>query len=123
VCDRRPVKTLLIVDDHPGFRAIARAALATAFSIVGEAADARSGLALARQLDPDVVLLDVQLPDADGFAVASALAAQRDRPVVVLTSSLDPKDLKPLIERSPARGFIEKERLSAAALSSLLRSA
>jgi DNA-binding NarL/FixJ family response regulator len=120
VCDGAAMPTLLIVDDHASFRAAARAALAERFSIVGEAADGVQALALARRLAPDVVLLDVQLPDADGFAVAAELAAQDHPPVVVLTSSRDPRDLEPLLRQSAARGFVEKERLSADALAALL---
>lgn len=120
MCDRAPVRTLLIVDDHAGFRAVARAALAGTFDVVGEATDGAAALALARALDPDVVLVDVQLPDTDGFALAAALAADDDRPAVVLTSTLDRQDIEALIAASPACGFVEKERLSAAALAALL---
>ena len=66
--------TVLIVDDHPGFRASARMLLeAEGFDVVGEAGDGRSGLDAAAELRPDVVLLDIQLPDMDGFAVAAGL--------------------------------------------------
>ena len=66
--------TVLIVDDHPGFRASARMLLeAEGFDVVGEAGDGRSGLDAAAELQPDVVLLDIQLPDMDGFAVAAGL--------------------------------------------------
>jgi DNA-binding NarL/FixJ family response regulator len=112
--------TLLIVDDHASFRAVARAALSERFTVVGEAGDGRAGVGLARELQPDVVLLDVQLPDADGFAVAAALAGQDHPPVVVLTSSRDRRDLELLLRASPAQGFIEKERLSADTLAALL---
>lgn len=115
--------TLLIVDDHRGFRAIARTALGRAFRIIGEAADAASGLALARELDPDVVLLDVQLPDADGFAVAAELAASGTRARVVLTSTLERAALAPLLRSCSAVGFVEKHQLSATILLSLLPSA
>jgi len=118
VCDDAPV-TVLIVDDHPSFRATARALLqAEGFDVVGEAEDGASALALVAELRPDVVLLDVQLPDLDGFEVAQRLGA--DGPAVVLVSSRDGSDFGPLIERSGARGFIPKAELSGARISSLL---
>jgi len=120
LCDRSGMPTLLIVDDHAAFRAVARAALSEGFTVVGEAADGAGGLALARRLRPDVVLLDVQLPDLDGFAVAVTLAGQDHPPMVVLTSSRDRRDLDPLLRQSPARVFVEKERVSADALAELL---
>jgi CheY-like chemotaxis protein len=120
MCDRSHVQTLLIVDDHPTFRAVAREALAGRFAVVAEAADGAEALALARELRPELVLLDVQLPDADGFLVAEALAAQDDPPVVVLTSSRDIRELEPLLDGSPARGFIAKELLSAETLAAVV---
>ena len=61
---------MLIVDDHAGFRAHARRLLeCEGYSVVGEAADTASGLEAARELAPDFVLVDIYLPDADGFAV------------------------------------------------------
>ena len=91
------------------------------YAVVGETGDAESALAAARELRPDRVLLDVQLGDVDGFAVADALAEAEDGLAVVLTSGRDPRDLEPLIQASAARGFVAKERLSASALGELLR--
>jgi two-component system nitrate/nitrite response regulator NarL len=71
-------------------------------------------------LQPDCVLLDVQLGEVDGFAVAEALASHEDGPAVVLTSGRDPSEIAPLIQTSSARGFIAKERLSRSALEELL---
>jgi DNA-binding NarL/FixJ family response regulator len=114
------MRTVLIVDDHASFRAIARAALSERFTVVGEAADGAQGVARALELRPDIVLVDVGLPGLDGFGVAVALAAIDDPPQVVLTSSLDRRDLEPLIRQSPVRGFIAKERLSEKSLGELL---
>jgi CheY-like chemotaxis protein len=73
--------TVLIVDDHADFRALARSLLeAAGYEVVGEAHDGMSALAAARALRPGFVLLDIQLPDADGFAVCKRLGAQRSRP-------------------------------------------
>ena len=114
--------TVLIVDDHPSFRASARAILeAEGYEVIGEAADGESAIAKARELEPDVVLLDVQLPDMDGFAVSSRLCRNGSCPVVVLVSSRDACDYGTLVQESGARGFIPKDELSGAALDSLIR--
>jgi DNA-binding NarL/FixJ family response regulator len=115
-------RTILIVDDHPSFRGMARAILESeGFDVVGEAADGTSAIEAARSLRPDVVLLDVQLPDIDGFEVAALLAAQNgSSPAIVMTSSRDACDFGSLVEQSGARGFIPKAELSAEAVSALL---
>jgi DNA-binding NarL/FixJ family response regulator len=114
-------RTLLIVDDHPAFRASARRLLeAEGFAVVGEAGDGEAALAAAMALDPEVVLLDVQLPDADGFEVARRLTATAGAPAVVLTSSRDWSDQGRLVLESGARGFVTKDDLSGAALAALV---
>ena len=121
VCHDSSDVTVLIVDDHPSFRANARALLeAEGFEVVGEAEDGASALRAVTELAPTLVLLDVQLPDIDGFAVAAQLTSRADAPAVVLVSSRDGSDFGPLVERSGARGFIPKAELSGAALLSLL---
>jgi DNA-binding NarL/FixJ family response regulator len=118
--DEQVAPTVLIVDDHPSFRASARAILeADGFTIVGEAADGTSGLASLRQLRPDVVLLDVQLPDMTGFDVC-AQCGDLDTTSVVLVSSRDASDYGALIASSGASGFVPKAELSGAAVRSLL---
>jgi DNA-binding NarL/FixJ family response regulator len=103
---------VLIVDDHPSFRASARVLLeAEGFDVVGEAADGATALAEAKRLQPDVVLLDVQLPDVDGFDVAARLTEDEPHPVVILVSSRDGSDFGPLVKRSGARGFVPKAEL------------
>ena len=112
--------TVLIVDDHPSFRASARAILeADGFSVVGEAADGISGIALLRRLRPDVVLLDVQLPDMTGFDVC-AECGDLSATSIVLVSSRDAADYGSLIASSGARGFVPKAELSGAAVTALL---
>ena len=114
-------KTVLIVDDHPGFRASARMLLeAEGFDVVGEAGDGRSGLEAAAELRPDVVLLDIQLPDMDGFQVADGLNVNGSAPAIVLISSRAREDMKEQVEASPARGFIPKSELSGPALEALI---
>ena len=113
--------TVLIVDDHGGFRESARALLeAEGFAVVGGAADGASALAAVRRLRPEVVLLDVQLPDVDGFTVAEQLAAVPDPPRVVLISSREAESYGPRLESAPAQGFIPKRELSGAALAALI---
>src|SRR4051794_6652998 len=97
--------TVLIVDDHAGFRVRARELLeADGFEIVGEAADGESAVQAAHGLRPDVVLLDIQLPGIDGFAVAELLAAGADPPAVVLISSRGADTYRRRLRASPARG-------------------
>jgi DNA-binding NarL/FixJ family response regulator len=114
-------RTVLVVDDHAGFRSRARLLLETeGYQVVGEAADGAGAIAQAARLRPDVVLLDVQLPDLDGFDVAARLTVNGDAPAVVLTSSRDWSDSVDLIERSGARGFVRKDQLSGEAIGALL---
>lgn len=113
--------TVLIVDDHPSFRASARLLLESeGYRVVGEADDGESALARARELTPDLVLLDVQLPDCDGFRVAECLTCAEKAPAVILTSSREACDYGSLVERSGARGFIPKDELSGPALAGVL---
>jgi DNA-binding NarL/FixJ family response regulator len=120
-CDHVVVTRVLIVDDHPSFRATARALLqAEGFEVVGEADCGEAALAEARRLRPHLVLLDVQLPDTDGFAVAALLTSTANGPAVVLTSSRDAADFGPLVRESGARGFVPKAELSGATLAALL---
>lgn len=114
--------TVLIVDDHAGFRSFARALLETeGFEVVGDAGDGGSALAAAERLHPAVVILDIQLPDIDGFEVAARLACLPHPPVVMLVSTRDTPSFRRRVEGSPARGFVPKHELSGAAITALLR--
>ena len=118
---RMAATTVLIVDDHPSFRASARMLLeAEGYAVVGEAPDGQGALDQAARLAPEVVLLDVNLPDVDGFEVAERLTGAPRSPVVVMVSSRDSSDFGPLVGRSGARGFIAKADLSGAALAEVL---
>lgn len=123
-----PPVTVLIVDDHPSFRATARLLLEVeGYDVIGEAEDGETGISAARELRPDLVLLDVNLPGIDGFVVArelsgvSAGAEPGTGPAVILTSSRDPSDYGTLVSTSGARGFIPKADLSGDSLAALLR--
>ena len=104
-----PPARVLVVDDHEGFRAVARALLeGDGLLVVAEAADGAEALAAAERLRPDLVLLDVHLPDLDGFDVSVRLASLPRPPVVVLTSSRPIADLRRRVAESPAAGFVPK---------------
>ena len=120
--DSQAQAKVLIVDDDPSFRAAALVLLAArGYKVVGEANCAAEGLALASAVSPEAVLLDVNLPDADGLAVAARLTAARG-PRVLLTSS-DPTAVPTRLVRScGAVGFIAKEDLADAALDTYLTS-
>ena len=112
---------ILVVDDHAPFRSIARQVLtADGFLIVGEAADGAEAIRACGELRPDLVLLDIQLPDIDGFAVAAVLTARVDPPAVVLVSSRSVSDYGSRIEDCRARGYIAKGELSGDAVRRLL---
>ena len=112
---------VLIVDDHPSFRASARAVLEDeGFDVVGEAADGPSAVRAARELDPDLILLDIQLADTNGFELCDYLCARGAIDRVILVSSREASDYGSLIEASPARGFISKADLSGEAIRALL---
>ena len=113
--------TILIVDDDPRFRAQARDVLeADGFVVIGEAVDGASGLDAARALRPDYLLLDIGLPDVEGFEVAKTLAVEGPPPWVVLTSSRDARAYGRRITNGDALGFIPKERISGAAIRGLV---
>lgn len=93
------------------------------FVVVGEAADGAGALTAVQSLRPRLVLLDIQLPDFDGFAVAQRLAEAGGNEVVVLTSSRAAIDYGSRLTLSPARGFISKAELSGPALAGILGAA
>jgi DNA-binding NarL/FixJ family response regulator len=122
VCDDSHVApTVLIVDDHDAFRQSVSALLeAEGFSVVGEAADGAGAIAETERLRPAVVLLDIQLPDIDGFEVAERLATVSDPPAIVFVSSRDAAAYGPRLQAAAARGFIAKRELSGEALAALV---
>jgi DNA-binding NarL/FixJ family response regulator len=114
-------KRLLIVDDNPDFRRVARRLLeAEGYDVVGVAGDAGEALVAAGELAPEVVLLDVNLPDGSGFDVAARFARERPGTAVLLTSTRAAADFEQLALASGARGFLAKDDLSRAELDRLL---
>jgi DNA-binding NarL/FixJ family response regulator len=112
--------TIVIVDDDPRFRGIARRLLESeGFEVIGEASNGRGALEVTRELEPEILLLDVQLPDIDGIEVATTLSAEGHRPAIVLTSTRDESDFGPQVEQSGARGFVPKGEISAERITSL----
>ena len=112
-------RTVLIVDDYQPFRDSARGLLeGGGFDVVGEAEGGEEAVRLTRELRPEVVLLDVHMPDLDGFEVARRLAELDSPPIVVLTSSRD--DYAALVADSAAHAFVRKDALSAETLSAAL---
>lgn len=112
---------ILVVDDHAGFRRQASLMLSDAgYDVVGEATDAASAITATRDLHPEVVLVDVGLPDVDGFAVAEAITAVDGSPVVVLISAREPDDYGTRSRSCGARAFLRKADLSPGSLRAVL---
>ena len=115
---------VLIVDDNGAFRAAARQLLERAgFSVVAEAESGAGGVEEAKAHSPDVAIVDVQLPDFDGFEVAARLSELEAAPQVILISSLDGADFGALVAGSSALGFVPKAELSASVINGLLAQA
>ena len=113
--------TVLIVDDHAGFRGRARALLcAEGLVVVGEAEDGDHALTAIDDLHPDVVLLDLNLPGADGIDCAREISRVPGAPRIILMSSRDPADYGNRLRHAKAEGFIAKCNLCAGAVLDLL---
>jgi DNA-binding NarL/FixJ family response regulator len=112
---------VLIVDDHSSFRTTARRLLeGEGYEVVGEAETAAAALAVTQETHPELVLVDVNLPDLDGFELAERLTALDPEIQIVLTSSRDEEDYGQYVEASTALGFVPKAELSGATLAALL---
>jgi DNA-binding NarL/FixJ family response regulator len=119
--DARVPRDVLIVDDNARFRVRARRLLeADGYTVVAEADTGAAALEAAGRHRPELVLLDIGLPDLSGLAVAERLTGRPDSPAVVLTSTHDPADFGERLARCGARGFVPKAELSGEALSALL---
>jgi DNA-binding NarL/FixJ family response regulator len=118
--DARMRPRLVIVDDHSGYRQAVRTMLeADGFEVVGEAADGEEALSIVGRLLPDLVLLDIQLPGIDGFAVAARLDVAVDPPGIILISSRDAEEYGGQVEATRCLGFIAKGRLTGSAIRAL----
>ena len=114
-------RKLLIVDDHDGFRAEAGELLrGELYEVIGEAQDGKSAVSAVQRLRPDVVLVDIQLPDFDGFEVARRILARPAAPTVILISSRDGSEYGRRIAECGAAGFIFKGDLGRAAIESVI---
>ena len=114
---------MLVVDDHGPFRRIARMLFdGDGFDVVGESADGRSAIADVERLRPDVMLLDVQLPDLSGFDVAQEVTDRwdPDGPTIVLMSTREGSDYGGRLDTATAAGFLTKAELSPPALHRLV---
>ena len=120
-------RRVLVIDDHAGFRATARRMLeAEGWVVVGEAGDGAAAMMSAARLRPDVILLDIGLPDIDGFDLAERLAASdatvrgRRRPAIVLVSSRSRAVYAGRLRESQVVGFIGKDEIDGQTLAALL---
>jgi DNA-binding NarL/FixJ family response regulator len=114
-------RTVLVIDDHAGFRAIARTILEEAgYLVVAEAANGESGVEAAVRTTPDIAIVDVQLPDMDGFEVTRRLLEADAGPAIVLVSTRDRSDFGSLVESSGANGFVPKAEISAESLAAVV---
>ncbi len=111
---------IMIVDDHAAYRNALRQLLAAdGFAVVAEADGGAEALRLAAETQPSIVLLDIQLPDLDGFEVARQMAAWDQPPTVILISSRDADEYGGQVETATCRGFLSKGRLTGAAIRGL----
>jgi len=112
---------VLVIDDHAGFRAMARAlAVSGGLDVVAEAGDGATALALCEDHRPNLVLLDIQLPDIDGFEVRRRILEQPDPPAVLLTSSRGAAAYGRRLTEPDRIPFVPKDELSVTALVDLL---
>jgi CheY-like chemotaxis protein len=108
---------VLLVDDHAEFRAYARGLITSAgLLVIAEAADGSAALRAAHLHHPEIVVLDIRLPDMSGLDVARRVKAGPNPPVVILISSGDRREYEQAAREAGARGFIAKADLTAEAL-------
>jgi DNA-binding NarL/FixJ family response regulator len=111
--------SVLIVDDHPAIRDGVAAVLAKDFEIAGLAADGCEALDAARELSPDVIVLDINMPRMGGFETMQALTARGSQAPVVFLSMLDDEDTVVEAFRRGGRGYVVKSRAARDLVSAL----
>jgi DNA-binding NarL/FixJ family response regulator len=113
--------SVLIVDDHAGFVAEARQLLeADGFEVVGEAEDGQAAIKLLADRQPALVLVDIALPDMDGFTLAGMIVAATPRSRIILISSRDRSTYGSRVADAPVIGFLRKDDLSGSAIRRLI---
>lgn len=117
--DRR----VLVVDDQAPFRSAARAVVerTPGFAVAGEASGGEEGVEAAVALAPDLVLMDIRMPDLDGIAATDRIASRAPGVVVFLLSTYARDDLPEEVSTSGAAAYLHKEELSPAVLADLWR--
>ena len=114
-------RSCLIVDDNAEFLDAARKLLQQqGISVVAVASNSADAIALAVDLRPEVALVDVDLGSESGLELACSLAKRCEAVEVILISAYSEKDLRDLVEESPAVGFVSKSVLSRQAIDDLL---
>jgi DNA-binding NarL/FixJ family response regulator len=109
------VVSVLVVDDQAPFRLAARAVVrrAEGFDLAGEAASGEEAVALAQELHPQLVLMDINMPGINGIEATRQLVASDPTTTVFLCSTYQLSDLPPDAKTSGARAYINKEELNA----------
>lgn len=113
-----PPLSVIIVDDQAPFRLAAKAVLrrSKGFELVGEASGGVEAIALANEVHPDVILMDINMPDMGGIEATRKILEDRPKTFVILCSTYDVSDLPPDAMTSGARAYVHKEQLSATTL-------